>query len=129
MSIITEFNKFNQKSLMDKLSEELSHIFKYVKISNKTITASSLLDRSGKPLVRIDSKQPITAIMLKLGDGSIEISSIVNSSGVRGLATKVVNVILSLIDTDMSIIIDQDVSGGFWDSVINKYPEYKWIKL
>lgn len=128
MKIITEFNKFNHKSLLDKLTDDISELFPHVKVSNNTISASSLLDRSGKPLVRIDSKDPIKAVMLKVGKNSVEIKSIVNSSGVKGLATKVVKIILNSIDKESKIIIDQDVSGGFWDNIIKRYPKYKWVK-
>ena len=128
MNIITEFNKFNQKSVIDKLSEGLSKIFEHIKVSNKTILASSLLDKSGKPLVRIDSKEPIKAVMLKVGKDTVEIKSIVNSTGGKGLATKIVKVILNSIDKESTIIIDKDVSGGFWDRIIKTYPKYNWVK-
>jgi hypothetical protein len=129
MKIITEFNKFNQKSIIDKLSDGLSGIFKNVKVKNNTILASSLLDKSGNPIVRIDSKEPIKAVMLKIGKDSVMIKSIVNSThDNKGLATKVIKIILNSIDKKSTIIIDQDVSGGFWDKIINQYPDYNWTK-
>ena len=120
--------EFKEYSLMDEMSKDFREIFPHVKIIGNSIFASSLLDRSGKPLVRIDSKNPLIALMLKIGDGFVEIKSIVNSSGVPGLSSKVIGVILKHIDSGYAIHIDQDVSGGFWDRVIEKNPEYKWVK-
>ena len=50
---------------MDKISDKLSGIFPNVKIVNNILLASSILDKSGKPNVRIDSKIPLKALMLK----------------------------------------------------------------
>ena len=93
-----------------------------------SIAGTAILDKSGKPNVRIDSKIPLKALMLKFGKKSIEIKSIVNSTGEKGLSQEVMRVILGYIDKDFTIIIDQDVSNGFWDKVIQKHPEYNWIK-
>lgn len=125
MRLIREYKEY---TLMDKISNKLSEIFTNVQITNNTILASSILDKSGKPNVRIDSKLPLKALMLKFGKDSIEIKSIVNSTGEKGLSQEVMRVILSSIDKDFTIIIDQDVSGGFWDKVIKKHPEYNWVK-
>lgn len=125
MRLIKEYNQY---SIMTELVEKLSTIFDHVNIYNKTILVSSELDKSGKPKVRIDSKTPIKALMLKLEANSIEIKSIVNSTGERGLSQKVIEAILSTINKDWTIFIDQDVSGGFWDKVIEKYPQWKFIK-
>jgi hypothetical protein len=125
MRLIKEYSQY---SIMTELVEKLSTIFNHVNIYNKTILASSELDKSGKPKVRIDSKTPIKALMLKLESDSIEIKSIVNSTEERGLSGKVIDVILSTINKDWTIFINQDVSGGFWDRVIEKYPHWKFIK-
>jgi hypothetical protein len=125
MRLIREYKEY---TLIDKISNKLSDIFKNVKIDNNILLASSILDKSGKPNVRIDSKIPLKALMLKFGKKSIEIKSIVNSTGEKGLSQEVMRVILSYIDKDFTIIIDQDVSNGFWDKVIQKHPEYNWVK-
>jgi hypothetical protein len=125
MRLIREYKEY---TLMDKISNKLSEIFPNVQITNNAILASSILDKSGKPNVRIDSKLPLKALMLKFGKDSIEIKSIVNSTGEKGLSQEVMRVILGSIDKDFTIIIDQDVSGGFWDKVIQKHPEYNWVK-
>ncbi len=123
--LIKEFREYN---LIEKMMSDFREIFPHVKLSGNSILASSLLDRSGKPIVRIDSKQPLIALMLKFGDEFVEIKSIVNSSGVPGLSSKVIDVILRHIDDRYTIFIDQDVSGGFWDRIMEKHPEYRWVK-
>ena len=123
--LIKEFKEYN---LIEKMMDDFREVFPHVRLSGNSILASSLLDRSGKPIVRIDSKQPLIALMLKLGDGFVEIKSIVNSSGIPGLSSKVIDVILKHIDDRYTIFIDQDVSGGFWDRVMEKHPEYRWVK-
>jgi len=125
MKLIREYKEY---TLMDKISDKLSGIFPNVKIVNNILLASSILDKSGKPNVRIDSKIPLKALMLKFEKNSIEIKSIVNSTGEKGLSQEVMRIILSSIDKDFTIIIDQDVSNGFWDKVIQKHPEYNWVK-
>ena len=125
MKLIREYKEY---TLMDKISDKLSDIFPNVKIVNNILLASSILDKSGKPNVRIDSKIPLKALMLKFEKNSIEIKSIVNSTGEKGLSQEVMRIILSSIDKDFTIIIDQDVSNGFWDKVIQKHSEYNWIK-
>jgi hypothetical protein len=120
---------FNTHSTIDNITNDLSGIFKYIKINNNTLLASSIVDKLGRPIVRIDSRKPINALMLKFGKKSITIKSIVNSTGERGFSKKIIEVILKNIEKDWSIEIDQDVSGGFWDKIIERYPDYNWIKI
>jgi hypothetical protein len=120
---------FNTHSTIDNITNDLSGIFKYIKINNNTLLASSIVDKLGRPIVRIDSRKPINALMLKFGKKSITIKSIVNSTGERGFSKKIIDVILKNIEKDWSIEIDQDVSGGFWDKIIERYPDYNWIKI
>jgi hypothetical protein len=120
---------FDTHSTIDSITNDLSGIFKYIKINNNTLIASSIVDKLGRPIVRIDSIKPINALMLKFGKKSITIKSIVNSTGERGFSKKIIDVILKNIEKDWSIEIDQDVSGGFWDKIIERYPDYNWIKI
>ena len=112
---------------MTFLREKLSNLFTHIKITKdqKTIYASSLLDRGGNPIVRINHKEPIEALMIKLNDNSIEIKSIVNSTGKKGLTTKVIDI---LTESTNTIIIDKDQSNGFWDYFIQKHPKISFIK-
>ena len=129
MKIILEYKSYNEnKSIMSKISDGLSGIFKHIKSSRNTLSASSMIDKGGNPVVRIDSKVPVKGIMLKFGKEFIEIKSIINSTDEKGLSSEVIKVILYSIDKDYTIKIEQDVSGGFWDKIIKKYPEYNWVK-
>jgi hypothetical protein len=120
---------FDTHNIIDTITSDLSSIFKYIKINNNTLLASSIVDKSGRPIVRIDSKSPINALMLKFNKKSVTIKSIVNSTGERGLSKKIIEVIFKNIEKDWTIEIDQDVSGGFWDKIIERYPDYNWIKI
>jgi len=114
---------------MENLIKELSQIFTYNKLSNDNLYLSTKLNKLGNPLVRIDSKEPIKALMLKLTDKSVTIKSIVNSSGESGFSKNVIDTILKNIDKEVTIFIDQDVSGGFWEYVIEKNPDFNWVML
>lgn len=69
---------FNTHSVISNIINDISSIFKHIKFTNNTLIASSIVDVSGKPIVRIDSRRPITALMLKFNKKSITIKSIVN---------------------------------------------------
>jgi hypothetical protein len=120
---------FNTHNVINKIINDISSIFKHIKFTNNTLIASSIVDVSGKPIVRIDSRRPITALMLKFDNKSITIKSIVNSTEEKGLSKKIIDIILSNIKKDWTIFIEQDVSGGFWDKIISKYPDYNWKKI
>ncbi len=114
---------------MEIIIKEVSKLFKYNKLSKDNLYLSTKINKLGNPLVRIDSKEPIKALLLKFTDKSITIKSIVNSTNERGFSKKIIDIILSNINSEFDIIIDQDVSNGFWNSVIEKNPNYNWIML
>lgn len=120
---------FNTHNIINNIINDLSDVFQYTKFYNNTLLASSILDSLGRPIVRIDSRRPINALMLKFDKKSITIKSIVNSTGERGLSKKIIDIILNNIEKDWSILIEQDVSGGFWDKIIDRYPDYNWVKI
>ena len=125
MRIILEISSFK---LIDELSYKLESLFDHIKIKGNTIFCSNILDKGGNPVVRIDSKNPCKGLMLKVNNDSVEIKSIVNSTGEKGLAIKVIESIITSIPTKFKILIDQDVSGGFWDNLIQKYPNVTFEK-
>ncbi len=120
---------FNTHNIINNIINDLSNIFKYTKFYNNTLLASSIVDTLGRPIVRIDSRRLINALMLKFDEKSITIKSIVNSTGERGLSKKIIDIILNNIEKDWIILIEQDVSGGFWDKIIDRYPDYNWVKI
>lgn len=125
MKNILEYNSYD---IISSLKDEISNIFPYVKVVTNKIYASTLISKSGNPIVRIDSKNPIKALLLEIREDSVTIKSIVNSTTNRRLIQEIVKV-FEILPNDFKIIIDQDVSGGFWDKVIQNYPKLNWIKL
>ena len=132
MIFIKTFENYSDnKSIefVNSIVDDISKILPYIKVTSNTLLASNRLSKSSLPIVRIDSKEPIKALMLKFTENSVTIKSIVNSTGEKGFSKKVIDIILKNIDRQHSIVIDQDVSGGFWDSVIQKNPDYNWVML
>jgi len=125
MKLILEISSFQ---LIRKISKSLENLFDYVQVKKNTIYCSNILDKGKNPVVRIDSKKPCKGLMLKVNNDSVEIKSIVNSTGEKGLASKVIESIITSIPTKFKILIAQDVSGGFWDNLIQKYPDVSFEK-
>ena len=123
MRLITEFHNFR---VIDLIAEDLQSVFDHVRIKGSTILASSLTDKSGNPLVRIDSKTPIKAIMIVVNEDSIEIKSIVNTKSERGLFNKIMTIFTNHFNPGTLIKVDQDVSGGFWNYQVKMYPQFNW---
>jgi hypothetical protein len=125
MKLILEISSFQ---LIGKISKSLEDLFDYVQVKKNTIYCSNILDKGKNPLVRIDSKEPCKGLMLKINNDSVEIKSIVNSTGEKGFATKVIESLIDILPINFKIIIDQDVSGGFWDNLIQRYPNVTFEK-
>ena len=123
MRLVTEFHNFR---VIDLIAEDLQSVFDHVRIKGSTILASSLTDKSGNPLVRIDSKTPIKAIMIVVNEDSIEIKSIVNTKSERGLFNKIMTIFTNRLNPGTLIKVDQDVSGGFWNYQVKMYPQFNW---
>jgi len=122
--MILEFNKFN---LITNIEKSLVKFLPYIKTSGNYLYASTNQNKSGRPITRIDTKEKIVGLMLKFNEDSLEIKSIINTTGNRGIATQILKVILSELDKGSTIKINNDVSGGYWDNIIKKYPDYNWI--
>jgi hypothetical protein len=97
-------------------------IFGYDEIKKKTLEQFiNIMNNSISPL---DARRK-----LKIEEDSITFISLNNSSGEAGLIKNVMNIISSVIEDNSKIFIDSDVSGGFWDYIKSKYPQYNWITL
>lgn len=118
-----EYNKFN---LVNDVSSSLSNILPYIKINGNLLYASTDIDKSGYPIVRIDSKKSIVGILLKFNINSMEIKSIINNTSERGIGGRLLKIILGKLEPGYNIIVNQDVSGGYWERVIKEYPQFKW---
>ena len=125
MRLILEFNKYR---IIEDVVAEMSKIFPHVVMKGNVLYASSILDKGGTPLVRIDSKQPLFALLIQFGGDHIVIKSLVNSAKEPGLSKRILDSFVKVIEPRYTIVVDQDVSEGFWDHMIEKYPQFKWIK-
>ena len=125
MRKILEYNSYD---IISSLEEGISNIFPYVKVITTKIYASTLISKSGRPIVRIDSKNPVKALLIEIKEDGVVIKSIVNSTTDKNLIKEIIEV-FEILPNSYKIWIDRDVSGGFWDKIIQKYPEYNWIKL
>jgi len=125
MRKILEYNSYD---IISSLESRLSNIFPYVKVITNKIYSSTLLSKSGNPIVRIDSKNPVKALLLEVKEDGVVIKSIINSTSDKNLIKEIIEV-FGILPNSYKIWIDRDVSGGFWDKIIQKYPEYNWIKL
>lgn len=125
MRLILEFERYR---MLEDIKSEISVIFPYIKIKGCYLYASSSIDRGGNPITRIDSKIPIKALFIKVENNEITIKSLINSLRDPNFSKKVIECLLRVIDKNTKIVVDQDVSGGFWDYMIGKYPEINWVK-
>jgi hypothetical protein len=120
--------EYNSYDIISSLESGLSNVFPYVKVITNKIYASTLVSKSGRPIVRIDSKNPVKALLIEIKEDGVVIKSIVNSTTDKNLIQEIIEV-FEILPNSYKIWIDRDVSGGFWDKIIQKYPEYNWIKL
>lgn len=125
MRLILEFNKYR---IIEGVVAEMSKIFPHVVMKGNVLYASSILDKGGTPLVRIDSKTPLFALLINFGDDYIVIKSFVNSAKESNFSKRVMDGLSNVIEPNYTIVVDQDVSMGFWDHIIDKYPQFNWIK-
>lgn len=125
MRLILEFNKY---SVIEDVVAEMSKIFPHVKMKGSVLYASSILDKGGNPLVRIDSKQPLMALLIQFGNDHIVIKSFVNSVREPNFSKRFMDGLSNVLVPKYTIVVDQDVSQGYWDHIIEKYPHFNWIK-
>ena len=102
---------------------EIINQFQYKKIINNTFYLSTLSNKNGTPNVRIDSTIPKKSILFKINDNNIEIKAIVNTTDERGFLDSIINK-LSI----NTIYIESDNNPEFWNKMIKRYNNIKWIK-
>jgi len=108
------------------LAESLSciDILNYIKIYNGRICASNLLSTNKK-------KQPITKIgqdgvvgvelLIHLEHKNIDFYSLTSSQ--KGSGSQMVKSIVGATPDGWTIMVTMDWSGGFWDKMIDEYPQ------
>jgi len=120
-------------STIKELEQAIKKLLPNVLISKNSIAASTMVDARNKPIVRIDSKAKPTALFITVEevDGTIKIvvKAIVNNkeSNLPGHGQKLVGAIAQVIrrrkDVPFELVIDHDMSGGFWERMQSKYPD------
>lgn len=127
--------------LINDIQKELKKLLPNVYVSNGSISASTSLGKDNKPIVRIDSKAKPTAVLLKVQNEnnviSVTLFAMVNNkeNNLPKYGSKMFDAIMTAITTlqkknpniQFQIIIDHDVSGGFWKHEEPKYPSIKFI--
>ncbi len=128
-------------TVQQDLKSGLEKLLPHVLIQGNNILASTALDKSNKPAVRIDSKLKPTAVWLqtKVADGKVEVvvKTIVNNkeNNLSGYGRKLVGLIADILtsykekdpQTEYSLVVDDDQSGGFWKHMETKYPQISFV--
>jgi hypothetical protein len=68
------------------------------------------------------------ALLIQFGGDHIVIKSLVNSIKEPNLSNRIMDAFSKIMEPRYTIVVDQDVSQVFWDHMIEKYPQFKWIK-
>ena len=115
----------NIHPLFMALANSLSKMeaLKYVKIYNERIRASNYLSENKKkdPLVEIGGKDLVgVELLVDVSDKTIQFYSI--TSAVKGSGEKIVSAVITITPDDWLIAIPMDWSGGFWETMVEKYP-------
>ena len=64
--------EYNSYEIISSLEDGISNIFPYVKVITNKIYASTLISKSGRPIVRIDSKNPVKALLLEVKEDGLK---------------------------------------------------------
>ncbi|HID69160.1 MAG TPA: hypothetical protein EYP35_01565 [Desulfobacterales bacterium] len=120
-------NVRNPHQIYYDLAGSLAHIdiLQFIKIYNGRICASNLLSTNKK------KKQPITKIgqegvvgvelLIHPDHKSIDFYSLTSSQ--KGYGRKIVKSIVDATPEDWTIVVTMDWSGGFWQRMIEEYPQ------
>ena len=131
-----------QTMILQTLEDELGDLLPHTLIQNNNIMASTALDKSNKPAVRIDSKLKPTAVWLQVKTDDtlgvqVVVKTIVNNkeNNLPQYGKKIVQLIADLLtnfkekdpQTQYSLVVDDDQSGGFWKHMEQMYPQISFI--
>jgi hypothetical protein len=109
----------------NKISDALSEIetLKYVKIYNNRIMASNVLSKNGKkePIVSVGKPNIVgVELLIDVPNKVIQFYSI--TSSIKGCGGMMVASIVNAVPEEWQIVIVMDWSGGFWQTMTQKYP-------
>lgn len=123
-------------SFIKELEQAIKKLLPNVVIDKNNVMGSTVLDGRGKPIVRIDSKAKPTALWVAVDDTSgtvkVILKTIANNkeSNLPGHGQKLFAAVADVImrnqksnrDASFEIVVDHDVSSGFWKHMETKYP-------
>lgn len=130
-------------TIQQDLKSGLEKLLPHVLIQGNNILASTALDKSNKPAVRIDSKLKPTAIWLTTkmeGDKvQIIIKTIVNNkeNNLAQYGKKLVDMVIGTLlkyqeetpSNKYELVISDDQSGGFWKHMETLYPQISFVYI
>jgi hypothetical protein len=113
-------------SIYLELAESLSHIdiLKFIKIYNSRLCASNLLSDNKKkqPITEI-GKEGVVGVELLIDPDYKTINFYSLTSSEKGYGREIVSSIVEATPEDWTLVVAMDWSGGFWDKMIEKYPQ------
>jgi hypothetical protein len=141
---MTKVNKSHQDSIIDgkrifkatnvkkphpvflDLAESLSHIdtLHFIKIYNDRLCASNLLstDRKKHPITTMDVEGIISVELIIDPDiSTVQFYSLASSQ--QGYGRKIVDAVVQGTPDDWNLVVVMDWSGGFWDRMLEEYPQ------
>ena len=124
-------------TFIKELERVIKKLLPNVVVEKNNILASTALDARNKPIVRIDSKAKPTALWLTIDDSGkgirVIFKTIVNNkeANLPGHGKKLFAAVADVVKANqkrnpndtITIVIDHDVSGGFWKHIESEYPE------
>jgi hypothetical protein len=99
-------------------------ILKYIKILNGRICASNFLteNRKKEPIVKIGKENIVgVELLIDVDDKTIQFYAL--TSTIKGNGGKIVSSIVKATPRDWSLCVVMDWSGGFWEKMVEKYPQ------
>lgn len=125
------------QSIIKDIEKSISELLPYVVVTKNNVMGSTATDGSGKPIVRIDSKQKPTALWVKVDHidniVGVTVKTIVNNkeNNLAGHGKKLFGAVADIVTKYQSqdknnryeIVIDDDQSGGFWKHTETQFPD------
>ncbi len=108
------------------LAESLSHIdaLNYIKIYNDSLCASNQLSTNKKkhPVTTMN-QEGIIGVELLIDPAISTVQFYSLTSFQKGYGRKIVEAVVRATPDDWSLVVAMDWSGGFWDRMIEQYPQ------
>ena len=108
------------------LAESLSHIdiLHFIKIYNDRLCASNLLstDKKKHPVTTMN-KEGVVGVELLIDPDINTVQFYSLASTQKGYGRKIVDAVVRGTPDDWNLVVAMDWSGGFWDRMLEEYPQ------